>query len=83
MGVAVNVTDEPAQLGLLPEVIAIETDGVTLGFTVTDEVDADAEHPLLLVAVRVKVPLVVPMVTVGLCDVAFGLKEHPLGPVQE
>lgn len=34
MGVAVNVTDDPAQVGLLPEVIAIDTDGVTRGLIV-------------------------------------------------
>ena len=31
---AVNVTEEPAHVGLVPDVIAIVTDGVTLGFTV-------------------------------------------------
>ena len=30
-----NVSDDPAQVGLLPEVKAIETDGVTVEFTVT------------------------------------------------
>lgn len=34
VGVAVNVTDEPAQLGLLPEVIAIDTAGVSVVATV-------------------------------------------------
>ena len=35
VGVAVNVNDEPAQVGLLPVVNAMETDGVTDGNTVT------------------------------------------------
>lgn len=34
VGVAVNVTDEPAHIGLLPAVIAIDTEGTTTGFTV-------------------------------------------------
>ena len=34
MGVAVKVTDAPVQVGLVPDVIAITTDGTTLGFTV-------------------------------------------------
>ena len=33
VGVAVKVTDTPALLGLVPEVIAIETAGATDGFT--------------------------------------------------
>lgn len=51
--------------------------------TVTEEVLADAEHPLLFVAVRVNAPPVAPIVTVGDCEVALGLNEHPLGPVHE
>ena len=31
---AVNVTEEPAQDGFIPFVIAIDTAGVTIGFTV-------------------------------------------------
>ena len=34
VGVAVNVTDEPAQVGLVPAVLAIATDGVAVGVTV-------------------------------------------------
>lgn len=34
VGVAVKVTDEPEHVGLLPVVIAIVTDGVTVVFTV-------------------------------------------------
>ena len=34
VGVAVNVTEEPAQVGFVPEVCAMETDGVTLVLTV-------------------------------------------------
>ena len=33
-GVAVNVTGDPVQDGFVPEVIAIEMDGVTVGLTV-------------------------------------------------
>ena len=35
VGVAVNVAEEPAHIGLVPEVCAIATDGVTFAFTVT------------------------------------------------
>ena len=34
VGVAVNVTDEPAQVGFDPEVSAIDTAGTSTGFTV-------------------------------------------------
>jgi hypothetical protein len=34
VGVAVKVTAEPAQVGLVPEVRAIETAGVSVAFTV-------------------------------------------------
>lgn len=34
VGVAVKVTDAPAQDGLLPDVTAIDTAGTTTGFTV-------------------------------------------------
>ena len=34
VGVAVKVTEDPAQVGLVPEVIAIETEGTSTGFTV-------------------------------------------------
>ena len=34
VGVAVNDTEEPAHAGLLPAVIAVETEGVTFEFTV-------------------------------------------------
>jgi hypothetical protein len=34
VGVAVNVTEEPAQVGLVPVVNAIETAGTSTGFTV-------------------------------------------------
>ena len=34
VGVAVNVSDEPAQVGFVPEVNAIDTAGTSNGFTV-------------------------------------------------
>ena len=34
VGVAVKVTDEPAQVGFVPEVKVIETEGTRTGFTV-------------------------------------------------
>ena len=34
VGVAVKVTEDPAQVGLVPDVIAIDTEGTTTGFTV-------------------------------------------------
>jgi hypothetical protein len=34
VGVAVNVSEEPAQVGLVPNVIAIDTEGTSTGFTV-------------------------------------------------
>jgi hypothetical protein len=40
MAVAVNVAELPAHSGFVPDVIAIVTDGVTIGFTViTIELD--------------------------------------------
>ncbi len=35
IGVAVKVVDAPAHIGLLPLVIAIETEGIIIGFTTT------------------------------------------------
>jgi hypothetical protein len=35
-GVAVNVTEEPAQVGFAPEVIAIDTEGTSTGLTVIE-----------------------------------------------
>ena len=75
---AVNVATEPAQTAAGD--CAIVT-AVGVGFIVTDPVVAELEQPLF--AVSVKVPPILPIVTVGFCEVALGLKVQPTGPVQE
>ncbi len=44
----------------------------TAAVTVTTPVVDDAVHPFALVTVSVKLPLVAPIVTAGLCEVALG-----------
>ena len=59
----------PVKLTVPPAHIVVgDTLVVTVGkaFTVIELVVTDAEHPLLLVAVNVNVPPVVPIVTLGL-----------------
>ena len=64
-GVAEKVTGLPAQIVLLPEVMAMETDGVKTGFTVMTmgllSVEACAVQAILLVTVHVTV---VPLLSV-------------------
>ena len=58
-GVAVNVTDEPVQVGLNPEVIPIVTDGATCCVTVIvmvfDVTTAAVTHGAVEVIVQVTV----------------------------
>jgi hypothetical protein len=63
VGVAVKVTLVPAQVGLLPDVIEIETVGVSRGLTVTVEV-AVFVQPFTSVPVTVYV-----VFTVGLTEI--------------
>jgi hypothetical protein len=51
--VAVKVIEEPAQVGLLPVVIAIDTDGTNTGFTVIVTVLDVAGLPVAHVALEV------------------------------
>jgi hypothetical protein len=45
----VNVTGTPAQVGLVPAVIAIETAGVTDGITATAADAVALEHPFTVI----------------------------------
>ena len=62
MTVTVKFAFEPLQIVAAPARTAV--DG--RAFTVKELVVADAEHPLLFVAVNVNVPPVDPIVTLGL-----------------
>ena len=80
----------PAGLGVAETVVVVPTQillqftvTVGLGLMVTAAVVAEFEQPAPSVTVKVKVPAVVPMVTVGLCVNALGEKVAPAGPVHE
>jgi hypothetical protein len=79
VGLAVNVTDWPLQVGLPPDVIAIDTEGVTEApFTTTEVVPAGLVQPLT-VSVKLYVPpiAVVALALVGFCE----LEVNDEGPV--
>jgi hypothetical protein len=69
---------------LVPTHILLQlTTTVGLGLIVTAAVVAEFEQPPASVAVKVNVPAVDPIVTLGLCVNAFGVKIAPVGPVHE
>ena len=76
LGVAETVVLVPAQILLQL------TATVGLGLIVTAAVVAEFVQPAT-VAVKVNVPAVVPIVTLGLCVNALGEKVTPAGPVHE
>jgi hypothetical protein len=76
VGVAVNVTDEPAHVGLFPEVIAIETAGTKTGLTVIVIPFDVAVVGLAQVAVDVITQVTTcPLVNVAVANVALFVPE--------
>lgn len=57
VGVAVNVAEDPAHIGLVPVVCATVTEGVTLELTATTVVPGRLVHPLT-VTVTLYVPAI-------------------------
>jgi hypothetical protein len=80
----------PAGLGVAETVVVVPTQillqftvTVGLGLIVTAAVVAEFEQPAASLAVKVNVPAVAPIVTLGLCVNALGEKVTPAGPVHE
>ncbi len=72
IGVAVKVVDEPEHIGLLPLVIAIETEGVSTGFTTTFNEFEVAVVGVAQVAVDVIIQLTVcPFVKLDVVNIAL------------
>ena len=80
MIVAVYVTPLPAQAGFVPELMAIDTVGVTAGSTVTLVVDIALVHPATL-ALTLYVPdaAAVAAAITGFCNAEL----YEAGPLQE